>query len=307
MKGPLHISGTKLINKTMNKVTLLALLYLMTFHGITLGQTDGVVQEHRTYKQVQGYDLEVHIFSAEGMLGNGSNPAIAFFHGGGWSSGDPSEFDEACIRYARKGFITLSFQYRLSANVDGSIPHPGITPVESVKDARSAMRWIREHAAELGVDPNRLAACGQSAGGQLALSTALVGHVNEYTDNLTISPVPNALILYSSNVNTLEAWADRLMGERREEIWSISPHHNLKPGLPPTIEFHGEEDRMVPIWVVRHFIKKAESMGNRIEFVPFEGRRHYLGDGDDQYGRYYDEGVLERTDRFLADLGWITR
>ena len=40
-------------------------------------------------------------------------------------------------------------------------------------------------------------------------------------------------MLYSSNVNTLEAWADRLMGERRGEIWSISPHHNLRPGLPP--------------------------------------------------------------------------
>jgi acetyl esterase/lipase len=190
-------------------------------------------------------------------------------------------------------------------NTDGTIPHPGITPVECVKDARSAMRWIREHAAELQVDSDRVVVCGQSAGGQLALSTALIGQVNESTDDLSISPVPNALILYSSNVNTLEAWADRLMGERREEIWSISPHHNLKPGLPPVIEFHGEEDCMVPIWVVRHFINKAESMGNRIELIPFEGRRHYLGDGDDRYGRYYDEEVLERTDRFLQEHGFM--
>jgi acetyl esterase/lipase len=308
MKGPLHISGSKLKNKPMNKVTLLALLYLMIFQGVGLGQSEGISKEKRIYKTVQGTDLEVHIFYPEGMHDNGgSYPAIAFFHGGGWAGGDPSEFFEACDRYARKGMVTLSFQYRLSVNVDGSVPHPGITLVECVKDARSAMRWIREHAGELGVDPDRLAACGQSAGGQLALSTALAGHVNEYTDNLSVSPAPNALILYSSNVNTLEAWADRLMGERREEIWSVSPHHNLKPGLPPAIEFHGEEDCMVPIWVVRHFIQKAESMGNRIEFVPFEGRRHYLGDGDDRYGRYYDEGVLERTDRFLAELGWITR
>ena len=245
------------------------------------------------------------MFYTEETPEGGLHPSIAFFHGGGWSGGEPSEFHEACLRYARKGFITFSFQYRLSVNVDGTIPHPGITPVECVKDARSAMRWIRAHAVEFHVDPERVVACGQSAGGQLAISTALIGHVNESTDDLTISPVPDALILYSSNVNTLEAWADMLMGERREEIWSISPQHNLKPGLPPAIEFHGEEDGMVPIWAVRHFIDTAEKMGNTIEFVPFEGRRHYLGDGDDQYGRYYDEAVLERTDRFLMENGFM--
>jgi len=276
-------------------------------HSILRGQESDIVREKKVYKQVQGYDLTVEMFYTEETWRNDRNPTIAFFHGGGWALGDPSEFDEACIRYALKGFITFTFQYRLSVNADGTIPHPGITLVECVKDARSAMRWLREHATELHVDPDRLVACGQSAGGQLALSTALAGHVNEYTDNLQISPVPNALILYSSNVNTMEAWADRLMGERREEIWSISPHHNLKPGLPPTIEFHGEEDSMVPIWVVRHFIDKAEKMGNQIEFEPYEGRKHYLGDGDDQYGRYYDEGVLERTDRFLQDHGFMVQ
>ena len=291
----------------MKKFALFSILVSFGSLALLTGQTAGIHQEKKIYKQVQGYDLEVDIFSAEGVSEKELHPAIAFFHGGGWSSGDPSEFHEACIRYASRGFITFSFQYRLSVNVDGTIPHPGITPVECVKDARSAMRWIREHAGELHVDPGRVVACGQSAGGQLALSTALSGHINESTDDLTISPVPDALVLYSSNVNTMEAWADRLMGERREEIWSISPHHNLKPGLPPAIEFHGEEDRMVPIWVVRHFIQKAESMGNLIEFVPYEGRRHYLGDGDSRYGRYYDEGVLERTDRFLLEHGFLER
>jgi acetyl esterase/lipase len=177
--------------------------------------------------------------------------------------------------------------------------------VESVKDARSALRWIRQNAAALHVDPDRIVASGQSAGGQLALGTALFDDVNETTDDLTVSPRPNALVLYSSNVNTLEAWADRLMGERREEIWSISPHHNLRPGLPPIIEFHGEEDCMVPFWAVRHFVEKARGLGNEIELVSFEGRSHYLGDGDPTYGRYYNEGVLERSDQFLEEHGFI--
>jgi acetyl esterase len=254
---------------------------------------------------VGGTDLKVDVFVSPETGLRSKNPAMAFFHGGGWAYGDRSEFHEACRRYARMGFVTFSFQYRLSIEPDGTVPHPDITLVECVKDARSALRWIRQNAAALRVDPHRIVASGQSAGGQLALGTALFDDVNESTDDLAVSPRPDALVLYSSNVNTLEAWADRLMGERREEIWSISPHHNLRAGLPPIIEFHGEEDCMVPYWAVRHFVEKARSLGNEVELVSFEGRRHYLGDGDPAYGRYYDEEVLERTDRFLEEHGFI--
>lgn len=273
--------------------------------GSVWAEDDGPVREERTYKSVGGTDLRVDVFYSPETRQRPRNPAMAFFHGGGWAYGDRSEFHEACVRYAKKGFVTLSFQYRLSINPDETVPHPDITLVECTKDARSALRWIRQNAAALRVDPARVVASGQSAGGQLALGTALFDDVNESTDDLSVSPRPDALVLYSSNVNTLEAWADRLMGDRRGEIWSVSPHHNLRAGLPPTIEFHGEEDCMVPFWVVRHFVEKARSLGNEIELVSFEGRRHYLGDGDPAYGRYYDEGVLERTDRFLEEHGFI--
>ena len=273
--------------------------------GSVWAEDDGPVREERTYKSVGGTDLRVDVFYSPEARQRPRNPAMAFFHGGGWAYGDRSEFHEACVRYAKKGFVTLSFQYRLSINSDETVPHPDITLVECTKDARSALRWIRQNAAALRVDPARVVASGQSAGGQLALGTALFDDVNESTDDLSVSPRPDALVLYSSNVNTLEAWADRLMGDRRGEIWSISPHHHLRAGVPPTIEFHGEEDCMVPFWVVRHFVEKARSLGNEIELVSFEGRRHYLGDGDPAYGRYYDEGVLERTDRFLEEHGFI--
>jgi acetyl esterase len=273
--------------------------------GDLSARDDEIVQGERVYKSVGDTDLRVDLFYRPETLQRPRNPAMAFFHGGGWAYGDRSEFREACVRYARKGFVTLSFEYRLSINPDGTVPHPGITPVECVKDARSALRWIRENADALHVDARRIVASGQSAGGQLALGTALFDDVNESTDDLAVSPRPDALVLYSSNVNTLEAWADRLMGERRGEIWSISPHHNLRPGLPPTIEFHGEEDCMVPFWAVRYFVDKAVSLGNEVELVSFEGRGHYLGDGDPAYGRYYDEEVLERTDRFLEEHGFI--
>ena len=270
-----------------------------------MAQEQELVQKEIVYKTIDGVSLKADLFYLAENQKKKAHPAIAFFHGGGWSSGSPSEFHEACVRYARKGFITFSFHYRLSVKEDGSIPHPDITPVECVKDARSAMRWIREHAEEYQIDPQKIVACGQSAGGQLALSTALIDQVNEATDNLDVSPVPNALIIYSGTANTMEAWADRLLGERREEIWSISPYHNLKPGLPPTIAFHGEEDCMVPFWTVRFFERKTLELGNDYKLVPYEGRKHYLGDGDDRYGRYYDEEILEQTDAFLLKHGFL--
>jgi acetyl esterase/lipase len=287
------------------KMTHVLLAFGLLLAGSISAQDDAVVREERVYKSVGSRDLRVDLFYSPETRQRPRNPAIAFFHGGGWAYGERSEFHEACLRYARRGFVTLSFQYRLSINPDETVPHPDITLVECVKDARSALRWIRQNAAALRVDAGRIVASGQSAGGQLALGAALFDDVNESTDDLTVSPRPDALVLYSSNVNTLEAWADRLMGDRREEIWSISPHHNLRAGLPPTIEFHGEEDCMVPFWAVRHFVEKARGLGNDVELVSFEGRRHYLGDGDPAYGRYYDEEVLERTDRFLEEHGFI--
>jgi len=249
----------------------------------------------------------VDIFYTDKTVLNPDNLAIAFFHGGGWAFGSPSEFHEACKRFAKKGFITFSFEYRLSIQEDGTFPHPDITPVESVKDARSAMRWLKENASDLKIDSDRIIAGGQSAGGQLALSTALIEDINESSDNKNIDPSPVALLLYSSNVNTMEAWVDRLLGERRNEIWSISPFHNLKSGQPPAIEFHGKDDPMVPFWIVEYFLSETNKMGNHFELVSFEGRKHYLAEGNEKYATYFDEAIMERTDQFLKEQGLLPR
>ena len=269
----------------------------------TFAQENRIIQERKIYKQVMERDLAVDIFYSGGIMERKGNPAIAFFHGGGWAYGDPAEFHNACRRYAEKGFVTFSFSYRLSRNEDGTVPHPEITPVESVKDARSALRWLKEMAGNWNIDPEKVVAAGQSAGGQLALSTALLDQINENTDNMDIDPTPSALLLYASNVNTMEAWVDRLLGERREEIWSISPYHNLKPGMPPAIEFHGTADPMVNFWIVEYFKEKTMALGNRFEQIPFEGKGHYLAENDTTYATYFDESVLKRTDKFLQELG----
>jgi acetyl esterase/lipase len=251
----------------------------------------------------------VHIFYDPAIVNKKLKPAIAFFHGGGWAGGNPSEFFGACRRYAALGFVTFSFQYRLSIDKKGEIPHPLITPIECVKDARSAMRWVRAHAREFNIDSERIIAGGQSVGGHLALSTAMIEKHNESSDDISVSPAPNAILLYSGTVNTMEAWCDMLMGKQREYIWSISPAHNVRKGLPPVAAFHGTDDDIVPLWTVVFFQNDMKKAGNHFELNRYPGRKHYLGDVDEkfvkQYSRLFDEQVLMDTDKFLKQLGFM--
>jgi len=280
-------------------------IFFVLFGLNSYAQTDDVIHEKKIYKVINGSELEVDMFYIAQTKQNGMNPAIAFFHGGGWAFGAPSEFFGACKRYAKKGFITFSFDYRLSINEDGTYPHPDITPVECTKDARSAIRWIKENAKVLGIDPDKIIASGQSAGGQLALSTAIIEDVNEISDNIAISARPNALMIYSGTPNTIEAWAEMLLDDKREQIWTISPYHNLKPGLPPGIHFHGTADHTVPYWTVANFSGKTRDLGNYYDLVPIEGSDHYLGQGIEKYANYFTEEILEQSDEFLIKFGFL--
>lgn len=251
------------------------------------------------YKTVGATELKMFMFYGEGSQRKSDNVAIAFFHGGGWVFGDPSEFFEACKRFARMGYITFSIDYRLCKKTDGTYPNPAITPIESTQDARSAIRWLKENAVKLKIDPQKIVVGGQSAGGQLALSTALLDSINEKTDKLNIDPKPVALLLYSGAVNTMEAWIDMLLGSRRKEIWSISPYHHIKKGMPPVIEFRGDEDDQVLPYIAQMFKARMDEVGNYYEEHVYKGRKHYLAEGNKKYATYFDDEILEKTDAFL--------
>lgn len=99
-------------------------------------------------------------------------PAIAMFHGGGWASGNPSYWFPEMHYLAARGMIAVSFQYRIRD------VHRGDTSgseyiYEAVKDARSAVRWMRKYGQALGINANKIATTGDSAGGHLALMAVL--------------------------------------------------------------------------------------------------------------------------------------
>jgi acetyl esterase len=262
------------------------------------GNGDQVIHIQKIYKTVDTFELKVDIFYTDQSLKKKNNTAIVFFHGGGWAYGSPGEFFTTCERYAKMGIVTFSVQYRLSIE-NGVTPHRTISPIESVMDAKSAMRWVRENAGKFNIDRNKIVASGQSARGHLALCTAMIDEYNEKSDNLNISCRPDAILLFSACVNAVEGWCDRLLAERRNKIWSISPFHNIKGGLPPMIEFHGTDDEQVPKWTVQFFESEMKKQGNYFEQHMYEGRKHYLGGENPKYSRYYDDEILKIADDFL--------
>jgi acetyl esterase len=259
---------------------------------------DGVNHIREVYKTVDTFKLKVDIFYTNQSFARENNTAIVFFHGGGWAYGTPSEFFTTCERYAKMGIVTFSVDYRLSID-NGVTPSKTISPIECVMDAKSAMRWVRKNAEKFHIDKNKIVASGQSAGGHLALCTAMIEDYNEKSDDLSISCSPNALLLFSACVNAVEGWCDHLLGDRRTKIWSISPFHNVRKGLPPMIEFHGIDDEQVPKWTVQFFESEMKDKGNYFEQHMYQGRKHYLGDGNPKYSRYYDDDILKIADDFL--------
>jgi acetyl esterase len=265
---------------------------------------DQVTHIQEVYKSVDTFKLKIDIFYTKQALEKMNNTAIVFFHGGGWAYGTPSEFFTTCERYAKMGIVTFSVDYRLSIE-NGVTPNKKISPIECIMDAKSAMRWVRGNAQKFHIDQNKIIASGQSAGGHLALCTEMIDEYNEKSDDLSISCRPDALLLFSACVNAVEGWCDRLLGDRRDQIWGISPFHHVKPGLPPMIEFHGVNDDQVPKWTVQFFEIEMKKEGNYFEQHMYEARKHYLGEGNPKYSGYYDDDILKLTDDFLRKFNFL--
>ena len=169
-------------------------------------------------------------------------------------------------------------------------------------DAKSAIRWIRQHANELGIDINRVAVSGGSAGGQIALSSAVFDDFDEPDEDRSISSKPNALVLFNPTVDTTRTEnLKSLFGERAREA---SPLHHIAPGFPPTVIFHGRADTLVPYATVEEFCRESTRVRNQCQLFGYEGATHGFSNLSREEGKWYRETLLE-TDRFLTELGYL--
>lgn len=255
----------------------------------------------RIYKTVDNFNLEIHLFLPENIDHNKKRPVIVYFAGGSWSEGKPDWSFYACQSYAKKGWVGVAVEYRLSER-------QGTLPFESVMDAKSAIRWLRKHANEFNIDTNRIVASGNSAGGHLVLATALADKWNEKTDDLKYSPVPNALMVVSGVFDLTDdntSWIRRGLKERKLDenlVKEISPNYLVKKGLPPTLIIHGTNDKNVPYNTAEQFVKLMTQAGNNIEFHPLEGAHHFIW-----YDDRFSSQVSILKKEFLEKLGYLNK
>jgi len=255
---------------------------------------DYVPNEKWAYKTVDGKPLELHAFLPSGYKPTDRRPVIVFFFGGGWNGGSPSQFYPHCAYFASRGMVALSADYRVKNR-------NATTPRECVIDGKAALRWLRQHAAERGIDPQRIAAGGGSAGGHVAAAIATVRGFDEPGADLRLDSRPNALVLFNPVFdNSPEGWGH----DRVKDYWrEISPLHNLDAQTPPTAVFSGSLDKLIPAATVRRFGELMKAAGRRCDVHIYEGQNH--GFFNYRVPEYYWKTV-ETADRFLAALGFLT-
>ena len=250
---------------------------------------------YKTTQNAKGekVDLTLHIFEPVGHKSSDKTPAIVFFFGGGWNDGSPEIFFPHCAYLASRGMVAIAPDYRVKNRQQ-------TTPFESVSDGKSAMRWVRANAGNLGIDPSRIAAAGSSAGGHVAASAAMLPGLDEKSENAAISSLPDALVLYNPVIDTsAQGYGNARLGARWQEI---SPQHHVRPGLPPTIVFHGTNDKVVPYANAVAFEKAMKAAGNRCELVTIPGEGHGFAYRIDKKSA---NAALRESDRFLASLGYL--
>ena len=274
------------------KKTIKILLKTGLFLSIYFTQ-NCVSQKKVLYKKVDSTELFLHHYPVENKLESKKYPAMVFFFGGGWKTGKVSQFKPHADYFSKRGIECFLVEYRIASKHNS-------TPKESLLDAKSAIRFIKENAQNYGIDTTKIIAAGGSAGGQLAAGAALIESFNEITDNNTISCKPNVLVLFNPAIDN---GPDGVGYERMKDYYKeISPLHNIKPNAPPTLIFLGTKDDLIPVSTIKLYQSKMIENGNVCELHLYENAKH----GFFNYAKFKNyKSTILKTNDFLLSLGYL--
>ena len=252
-----------------------------------------------TYRKIGETELKVWIFDPAQKSAK-PLPAIVFFFGGGWTGGSPTQFEPQSRHLASRGMIAIVADYRVKTRQDAK-------PADCVSDAKACVRWVRANAARLGIDPERIAVGGGSAGGHLAASVATLPGLDTAKDDKSVSCLPNALVLFNPGTVMapfpgldLKGFGAGLDKDKFGcEPTEISPIHHVKKGTPPTVIFHGKDDTTVPYSTVEKFTEVMKAAGNRCDLIGYEGQPHGF------FNKSKFAETLAAADDFLVSLGYL--
>jgi acetyl esterase/lipase len=241
------------------------------------------------YSTLDGYrPLRLDLYRVEES--KQSRPLVIYVHGGGWRSGHTRQsgafenFPGVLASLAARGYVVASLEYRLS----GEARFPA-----QIQDVKAAIRWLREHAAEFGIDPARAGIWGGSAGGQLA------GLAGMSCGVAALEP-PKATVPKADCVQAVVAWygifdfaalgkvpdlfdASSAPGQYlgctasgcdAQVVSAASAKTYVDASDPPVLLVHGVDDRTVPIDQSREFYKLLRAKGVKAELVEIPAVGH---------------------------------
>lgn len=135
-------------------------------------------------------DLLLDLFLPPGTAADetAGRPTLVIVHGGGFTAGSRAQHAEDAIAYARRGFVVATIDYRVDPDAGASTEAHRAASFAAIDDGMEAVRWLRAHADELGIDPDRIAALGASAGGEIALGLALLEDLTPGGAYAAVSP-----------------------------------------------------------------------------------------------------------------------
>lgn len=273
------------------KNSLFSLLVLSLGAGVLTAAE--FTSETLIYKKAGERELHLYLEKPAAWKASDQRPAIVFFFGGGFVSGSATQFQAQSEYLATRGMVGIRVEYRVLPKGNKG------PPVVCCQDAKSALRWARAHAAGLGIDPQRIAASGGSAGGHLAAFATMVEGLDDPADQIKISPKANALILFNP---VLDNGPDGGYGAARigDRVKEFSPAHNVTPAAPPTVVFLGSEDQLISLAVLERFKAKMTKAGVRCDTHVYPGQPHGFFNKEP-----YKTATLIEADKFLASLGWL--
>jgi len=282
------------------------------------------------YREVDELELRLHVFTRDGAQADDPRPAVVLYHGGGWAAGRPRVLFAHARRLAEEGYVAAVVEYRLLRLTRGV----GLDDI--VADCRAAWRYVRDHADAMGVDPDRIAVLGDSAGGHLAACVGLGlpgdgdaaearGSMDDGDETAALPLRPAAMVLFNPILDLDSPWG-RLIGDRG---MSLSPQHAAVAAVaavkrrkagdaasvatrpapapappPPTLLMHGDADSIVSVDQSRRFAATMELAGARIEYVELEGTGHAFaipGFGKPEQTRRAFEAMVGFLDRTLVE------
>jgi acetyl esterase len=222
------------------------------------------------YARVNGVSLRM---DASIPLAAKKSPAVIIVHGGAWVAGDRRYNVQPLFQpLTDAGFAWFSISYRLATDVSqfGA----------AVSDVREAIRFVKSHAADYHIDPDKIALIGESAGGQLAAMAVLRGGpdtsvkavVALYTPSDLVSLAKNSTYIPASVRNSIHGtpWEALVLAG----LAQLSPINSVRPGMPPFLLIHGTADSMVPFAQSREMCNRMQQAGASCELYPVIGGGH---------------------------------